>query len=69
MDLKKRYVIYAQDIMVFTGRSRSYAYSIINKIKEFYGKENHQLITFEEYAEFHGIPVSDLLKTLFGTDT
>ena len=69
MVLKRRYVIYAQDIMVFTGRSRSYAYSILTRIKLFYGKEQHQLITFEEYADFHGIPVGDLIKTLFDTNT
>lgn len=69
MIIRKRYVIYAPDIMVFTGRSRSYAYTILRKIKLFYGKDNHQVITFEEYADFHGIPVGDLMKTLFDTNT
>ncbi|MBN7816911.1 hypothetical protein [Algoriphagus pacificus] len=60
MNVKKRHIIYAQDIMVFTGRSRSYAYSVIKQVKEYYGKSKHQLVTVQEYAEFHGIPVKEV---------
>lgn len=66
MILKGRGVIYAQDIMVFTGRSRSYAYNIMKQVRRQYGKSKHQMVTVEEYAEFHGIPIDDLKTTLFG---
>lgn len=61
---KERGVIYAQDIMVFTGRSRSYAYSIIKQVKEYYGKSKHQLVTVQEYADFHGIDVKEIRSSL-----
>lgn len=64
MIFEKRYVIYAQDIMVYTGRSRSYAYSVIKQVKEHYGKSKHQMVTVQEYADFHGIPVSEVNSSL-----
>ncbi|WP_026953500.1 hypothetical protein [Algoriphagus vanfongensis] len=64
MKPKNRFVIYAQDIMVFTGRSRSYAYSVIKQVKEHYGKTKHQLVTIQEYADFHGIPVNEVKTSL-----
>lgn len=66
MIFKVRNVIYAQDIMVFTGRSRSYAYNVIKQVKKHYGKSKHQLVTVQEYAEFHGIPVDEVRTSLVG---
>lgn len=60
MKLAERRIIYAQDIMILTGRSRSYAYYCMKRVREHYGKSKHQLITFQEFAGFHGIPVDDL---------
>ena len=56
----KRRIIYAQDIMILTGRSRSYAYYSLKQVKVHYGKTKQQLVTIQEFAEFHGISVSDL---------
>lgn len=50
--------------MVFTGRSRSYAYNVIKQVKKHYGKSKHQLVTVQEYAEFHGIPVNEVRTSL-----
>lgn len=66
MMLIERRIIYAQDIMVFTGRSRSYAYISLKRVKEHYGKSKHQLVTIQEYAEFHGISVNELGFSLRG---
>lgn len=60
MVLLERRMIYAKDIMLLTGRSKSYAYSSLKKVKEWLGKSKHHLVTFDEYADFHGITVSDL---------
>lgn len=60
MMLLERRIIYAKDIMVLTGRSKSYAYKSLNNVKEWLGKSKHHLVTFDEYAEFHGIAVSDV---------
>lgn len=68
MVLIARRIIYAKDIMVLTGRSKSYAYKSLKKVKEGLGKAKHHLVTFEEYAEFHGITVSDVHPSVFGVE-
>jgi hypothetical protein len=52
--------------MVFTGRSRSYAYKILRQVRESKGKSKHNLVTIQEFADFHHIPVNEILETLFG---
>ena len=61
-----RKTIYAQDIMIFTGRSRSYAYKILNQVREGAGKAKHNMVTIQEFADFHSIPVNELEEVLFG---
>ena len=63
--LNNRIIIYAQDIMIFTGRSRSYAYKILKEVKKAVGKSKHNLVTIQEFADFHSIPVEELLDSLF----
>lgn len=64
MPKKERCFIYAKDIMTITGRSKTYAYSLLKKIKNFFCKDDHQLVTVEEYASFHGIPVERVMEYL-----
>lgn len=52
--------------MIFTGRSRSYAYKILNQVREGVGKSKHGMVTIQEFAEFHCIPVRELEEVLFG---
>ncbi|MBN7814198.1 hypothetical protein [Algoriphagus pacificus] len=66
MELNHRRVIYAQDIMNFTGRSKSCAYNMLNQAKASLGKSKIQILTVKEFADFHGIPVSELENSLFG---
>ncbi len=63
--LNNRRTIYAQDIMIFTGRSRSYAYKILKLVRESVGKKKHNLITIQEFAEFHRITVTEIEDALF----
>lgn len=51
--------------MIFTGRSRSYAYKILKQVKEKTGKSKNHLVTFQEFADFHGIEVSELKFSVF----
>jgi hypothetical protein len=53
----KPLVIHAKVIMQITGKSKSYAYNLLKKIKAVHNKDPHHLVTIEEYANFHGIPV------------
>lgn len=52
--------------MIFTGRSRSYAYKILKQIKESVGKKKHNLITIQEFADFHHIIVTEIEEVIFG---
>ena len=63
--LNNRKTIYAQDIMIFTGRSRSYAYKILKQVKESVGKKKHHLITIQEFADFHHITVTEIEEVIF----
>ncbi|MBT0812848.1 hypothetical protein KIH41_16295 [Litoribacter ruber] len=62
---RRRAVVYAQDIMTMTGRSRSYAYKVLREIKVFYNKPKSHLVTIEEYVGFHGIPAQKVLEYLY----
>lgn len=55
--LKKRCVIYPKDIQNITGRSERYAHALVQKMRKFYGKGDHQFITQEEFSDFSGIPL------------
>jgi len=60
--IRKRCVIYPKDIQIITGRSERYSHSLIKKIKEFYGKEDHQFVTQEEFSDFSGIPLEHVAQ-------
>ena len=50
-----RACIYPKDIQCITGRSERYGRKLLNEIKLHFGKEQHQFITTEEFAEYSGI--------------
>lgn len=54
---KKRCVIYPKDIQIMTGKSERYCNLLINKIRKFYDKADHQFVTVDEFSEFSGIPL------------
>ena len=60
-----RACIYPKDIQCITGRSERYGRKLLNVIKEHFGKESHQFMTSEEFAEYSGIKleiVNDYLQ-------
>ena len=60
-----RACIYPKDIQCITGRSERYGRRLLNEIKLHFGKEKHQFITSEEFAEYSGIKleiVNDYLQ-------
>lgn len=52
--------IYAKDVQRITGRSEAYARRTLRMIKKRLGKEEHQLVTYEEFCEFIGISRQNL---------
>ncbi|KAB1069001.1 hypothetical protein F6U93_04400 [Tamlana haliotis] len=50
-----RACIYPKDIQRITGRSERYGRKLLNDIKTYLGKDQHQFITVEEFADYTGI--------------
>jgi hypothetical protein len=51
----KRLCIYPKDIQIITGRSERYGGSLIQKMKEHFQKEAHQMITIQEFCQYLGL--------------
>ncbi|KPM46561.1 hypothetical protein AFM12_19250 [Jiulongibacter sediminis] len=51
----KRLCIYPKDIQIITGRSERYGRSLIQKMKEHFQKEAHQMITIQEFCQYLGL--------------
>ncbi|WP_143959502.1 hypothetical protein [Litoribacter populi] len=63
-----RRIVTVQDIMKITGKEKTYAYDLIGKMKVYYQKESFQFITFDDFADFLGMPVDRLLEYIFSID-
>ena len=50
-----RTCIYPKDIQCITGRSERFGRKLLNDIKSHFGKQKHQFVTSEEFAEYSGI--------------
>lgn len=59
-----RMCIYPKDIMVITGRSDRYGRKLIKKIKEYFSKEQHQVVTIEEFCQYMGLQFEAVAKQL-----
>ncbi|REE82988.1 hypothetical protein BX611_0265 [Lutibacter oceani] len=59
-----RACIYPKDIQCITGRSERYGRRLLNDIKIHFGKQPHQFITSEEFAEYSGIKLEIVTEYL-----
>lgn len=50
-----RSCIFPKDIQCITGRSERSGRRLLNEIKTHFGKDSHQFVTSEEFAEYSGI--------------
>ncbi len=50
-----RLCIYPKDIQIITGRSDRYGRNLIKKIKEHLKKEQHQVVTVDEFCHYMGL--------------
>ncbi|WP_417197412.1 hypothetical protein [Bizionia sp.] len=50
-----RACIYPKDIHCITGRSERFGRRLLNEMKQHFGKQAHQFITAQEFAEYSGI--------------
>ncbi|MDF1696985.1 MAG: hypothetical protein P1U56_14175 [Saprospiraceae bacterium] len=66
MSRMNRIVIYPQDVALITGRSDRYGRTIIKRIKEHLGKDQYQLLTIKEFADYMSIDIALIESVLFG---
>ncbi len=52
-----RICIYPKDIQLITGRSERYGRKLLCEVREYFGKQPHQFVTVEEFAEYAGLEV------------
>ena len=59
-----RLCIYPKDIQRITGKSDRYGRYIIKKIKDHFSKEQHQLVTIDEFCQYMGLQYDAVIKEI-----
>jgi len=59
-----RLCIYPKDIQIITGRSDRYCRNLIKKINEHLKKQQHQIITVEEFCQYMGLQLEAVVSQL-----
>lgn len=54
----KRAIIYPKDIQRITGKSERYGRLVIQRIKEELKKDDHQLVTVQEFCNYSGVDLA-----------
>jgi len=60
----KRVVIYTKDVELLTGKCSASARRLLQQIRKYFGKEETEYITIQEFCFFTGIPEDLVLETL-----
>jgi hypothetical protein len=60
--IQTRLCIYPKDVQRITGKSESYGRLLLKKIKLHLKKEDHQVITVEEFCRYMGLKKEDVLS-------
>ena len=59
-----RLCIYPKDIQIITGRSERYGRNLIRKIKGHFKKEQHQVVSIQEFCEYMGLQYEVVARQL-----
>ncbi|HRH50364.1 MAG TPA: hypothetical protein PLP23_16525 [Panacibacter sp.] len=59
-----RLCIYPKDIQIITGRSDRYGRKLIKKIKEHFSKQQHQVVSIEEFCQYMGLQQDIVAKQI-----
>ena len=60
----ERICIYPKDVQVVTGKSERWGREIIKKIKTQFSKQDHQLVTIDEFCIYLGLDSSTVRQLL-----
>lgn len=56
----QRVVIYPKDIMIITGKSERYSRYLLQRIKKYFQKEEHQVVSIPEFCAYMGLNQEDV---------
>ena len=59
-----RLCIYPKDVQRITGQSERYGRMLLQKIKLYFEKEEHQFVTVEEFCKYTGFKKDDVVLFL-----
>lgn len=59
-----RLCIYPKDVQRITGKSERYGRMLLQKIKHYFEKEEHQFVTVEEFCKYTGFKKDDVVLFL-----
>ena len=59
-----RMIIYPKDVAAITGKNYRTSWSLLHKIKTYYGKEAHQPVTLGEFCSYMGIGEDEVSRIL-----
>ena len=59
---QKRIIIYPKDVQRITGKSERHGRVLIDRIKQQLRKEEHQVVTVQEFADYMGIDETQVNK-------
>ena len=59
-----RLCIYPKDIQIITGKSDRYGRYLIKRIKEYFNKQQHQVVTVEEFCQYMGLQLEAVVCQL-----
>ncbi len=62
--VQTRVCIYPKDVQRITGKSERYCRTLLQKIKEYFKKEEHQFVTVEEFCIYTGIKADQVSNFL-----
>ena len=60
----ERVCIYPKDIVRITGKSERYSGEILKKIKTKLNKEEHHLVSVQEFCEYLGLNIEHVLSAM-----
>jgi len=64
IEIMNRLCIYPKDVQIITGRSDRYGRNLIKKIKDHFKKQQHQVVTIEEFCQYMGLQLEKVVKQL-----
>jgi hypothetical protein len=59
-----RVVIYPKDVAAITGKNYRSSWILLSRIKSHLQKESHQVVTVQEFCEYLGLKVDDVVPIL-----